>query len=255
MLRDDTASNRLDERLVDRCEDLPTEPASGRYVVIDTMHFSNTVIELLAMGADHVHVPDKRGEEFDYRASHPETLVGGGHTAEYEPEVGYDFFNSPSYVQDIDVEGRPVSMTSTNGGRTVAMLRERGGADVDVYIGAPLNARAVGSHLRERDGPVYLVSAGNQGEIAIEDHVGAALISRYLDGIPLAKTEIDLFRDQLETANGPEYVEKNAIRRRDVREYAMNVNGRAVIPRLSGESLVPVRTTHRSVAKESGLAD
>lgn len=235
------AHNRLDERLIERCEDIPQDPKPGAYVVIDTMHFSNTVIELLARGAAHVHVPEERGEEFDYRAAHPDALIGGGRTAEYDPEDGYDFFNSPSYVEDIDVEGRPVSMTSTNGGRTVATLRERGSENVDVFVGAPLNARAIGRFLRRTDHPVHLVCAGYQGEIAIEDHVGAALISRYLDEIPPAETEIELFRDQLETAKGPDYVRKNAIRRRDVRAYAMNVNGREMIPELSGDSLVRAR--------------
>lgn len=255
MRRDDTAHNRLDERLIERCEDIPANPEPGAYVVIDTMHFSNTVVECLARGARCVHVPDERGEEFDYRAAHPDALIGGGRTADYDPEDGYDFFNSPSYVEDIDVEGRPVSMTSTNGGRTVATLRERGGEAVDVYVGAPLNARAIGRYLRRREQPVHLVGAGYKGEIAVEDHVGATLISRYLDGIPPAETEIELFRDQLETAKGPDYVRKNAIRRRDVRAYAMNVNGRAVIPKLSGDSLVRARASSRSASRERGLAD
>lgn len=255
MVRDDTAHGRLDERLIERCEDVPANPEPGAYVVIDTMHFSNTVIELLARGATRIHVPDERGEEFDYRASHPDALIGGGRTADYDPEDGYDFFNSPSYVEDIEVDGRPVSMTSTNGGRTVTTLRERGGEDVDVYVGAPLNARAIGRFLGRRDHPVHLVGAGYRGEIAVEDHVGAALINRYLDDIPPAETEIERFRNQLETAKGPDYVEKNAIRRRDVRAYAMNVNGRQVIPELSGDSLVRARASPRSASRERGLAD
>ena len=255
MRHEDTAHSRLDDRLIERCEAVPPEPDPGAYVVIDTMHFSNTVIELLANGATSVHVPDERGEEFDYRACHPDALIGGGRTDTYEPEDGYDFFNSPSYVQGMDVQGRPVSMTSTNGGRTVATLRERGGDDVDVFVGAPLNARAIGRYLRRHTGAVSLVSAGDRGEIAIEDHIGAVLISRYLDGIPPSDTEIELFRDQLETANGPSYVEKNAIRSRDVREYAMNVNGRTVIPKLSGDSLVRSGVTARSSEPATQPAD
>ncbi|QGN06380.1 2-phosphosulfolactate phosphatase [Halorhabdus sp. CBA1104] len=242
----DTHHNRLDDRLIERCEDLPDEPDPGAYVVIDTMHFSNTVIELLANGATSVHVPDERGQEFDYRASNRGTLIAGGKTDDYEPEAGYDFFNSPSYVQGMDVDGRPVSMTSTNGGRTVSTLRERGGDTVDVYVGAPLNARAIGTYLREHEQPVFLVSAGDEGEIAIEDHVGATLISRYLDGIAPTETEIALYRDQLETANGPEYAQKNETRRRDVWNYAMNVNGRNVVPRLSDDTLVRTDPRHRS---------
>lgn len=247
--------NGLDDRLIERCEHLPADPTPGDYVVIDTLHFSNTVIELLARGATAVHVPDERGGEFEYRANNPSALIGGGHTENYEPAEGYDFFNSPSYVSRMDVEGRPVSMTSTNGGRTVATLREQGGPRVEVFIGAPLNARAVGEFLRERDRPVRLVAAGCDGERAVEDLVGAAMISRYVDGLTPAQAELELWCEQIETARGPSYVQKNELRRRDVLEFATSVNARSVIPRLDGTELQPVEVTDRWQAAARGIAD
>lgn len=236
----DSPTNRLDGRLIERCEEIPTDPTAGDYVVVDVLHFSNTVIELLANGADHVHVAAERGLEFDYRASNPGTLVGGEATAAYEPAPGYDFINSPSYVQDLTVEGRPVSMTSTNGGRTVTTLRERGGDGVDVYVGSPLNAAALATHLREQDRPVHLVSAGTRGDVAVEDHVGAALISRYLDGLPVSETERHLLRQQLRDAKGVDYVESHELRRRDVLDFAMDLNGRSVVPRMVDGALVDI---------------
>ena len=246
----DRPANRLDERLFERCEALPERLPPGSYVVVDTMHFSNTVIELLANGADHVHVAAERGLEFDYRASNPGTLVGGEATAGYEPAPGYDFINSPSYVQQLHVGGRPVSMTSTNGGRTVTTLRERAGEQSEVYVGSPLNAKPLARHLRDRDGdrPVHLVSAGTRGDIAVEDHVGATLVSRYLDGLPPSETERLLFRRQLRTAKGPDYVEGHERRRRDVLDYAMNLNGREVVPRLVDGVLVDDATRQQSRA-------
>ena len=232
------AGNRLDDRLIERCEDIPASPPAGSYVVVDTMHFSNTVIELLANGAAHIHITDERGEEFAYQEANPSARIGGGSTDDYDPVDGYDFFNSPTYVQDIDVEGRPVSMTSSNGGRAVGMLRERLGTASDIYVGSPMNAAALGHHLRGQGKPVHLVSSGSGGERAIEDHIGATLVSRYLDGVPPATTELELFERQLRTAKGRAYLEKHPIRRNDVLEYAMAINERAVLPKLVGESLV-----------------
>ena len=238
-----------DERHVPRKEEIPTDPRPGNYVVIDVMHFSTTVVELLEMGAEYVHITDERGDEFDFRADNPEALIGGGSTDDYEPAEGYDFFNSPSYVQRLDVEGRPVSMTSSNGGRAIASLRERGGADVDVYVGSTTNAAALGAYLRDDDRPVHLVSSGSKGEVAVEDHIGATLVSRYLDGVPVAETELDLFRRQLKRAKGVDYVDKHPIRRRDVLEYAMDVNARAVVPKMEDDVLVDAGPMTETAAK------
>jgi 2-phosphosulfolactate phosphatase len=249
-LKNRQTPNRLDDRLIERCEEIPDEPEPGDYVVIDTMHFSSTVVELLANGAEYIHITDERGEEFAYRESNPRAVIGGGSTDEYEPESGYDFFNSPSYVQRLDVEGRPVSMTSSNGGRAVASLREYADDGVDVYVGSTMNAKALGEHLRRRDRPTHLVSAGSKGDVAIEDHIGATLISRYLDGIPVAETEREILRRQLRTAKGPDYVDTHEVRRRDVLDYAMAINDRTVLPRLRDGALVDA-----SGAPDSRVAD
>jgi len=236
----DRSDNRLDERLIPRCEEIGADPETGIYVVVDTLHFSNTVIELLANGAERVHVPAERGAEFDYRESNPDAVIGGEGTGTSEPAEGYDFFNSPAYVQGLDVDGRPVSMTSTNGGRTVATLRSRVDDDSTVYVGSTMNAKALGTHLRGLNATIHLVGAGSSGDVAVEDHIGATLISRYVDGVPVSETELSLFRRQIETAKGADYVDVHELRRRDVTEYATNVNSRAVLPRLAGDSLVDV---------------
>jgi len=243
-----STANLLDDRLIERCEEIPEDPEPGRYVVIDTLHFSNTVIELLANGAEYIHITEERGDEFDYRASNPGTVIGGGSTDDYEPVSGYDFFNSPSFVQRLDVAGRPISMTSSNGGRAVAHLREHASddSDIDVYVGSTMNAAALGRHLREGEQPVHLVSSGSRGDVAVEDHIGATLISRYVDGIPVAATERELFRRQVQHAKGPDYVNKHELRRRDVLDYAMNLNSRQILPKLVGDSLIDAGTAHRA---------
>jgi len=250
-----SSANRLDERLIERCEAIPARPDPGHYVVIDTMHFSNTVIELLANGAAHIHITEERGQEFDYLDRYPGAVLGGGSTAEYEPTDGYDFFNSPSYVQRLDVEDCPVSMTSSNGGRAVASLRAHDRDDIEVYVGSTMNAAALGDHLRDRPGQVHLVSSGSKGDVAVEDHIGATLISRALDGVPVSETELELFRRQLETAKGHDYVETHDLRRRDVLEYAMNIDCRGVLPKLVDDSLVDVSSMGDGAVRSGQAAD
>jgi len=230
--------NLLDDRLIERCEEIPEDPVAADYVVFDVLHFSNTVIELLANGAEYVHITDERGQELAYRESNPRAVIGGESTADLEPVEGYDFFNSPSYVQQVDVAGRPVSMTSSNGGRAVARLRAVANEGTAVYVGSTMNARALAAHLRTRDRPTRLVSAGSRGAIAIEDHIGATLVSRYLDGFAPSKTEQALFRHDVEWAKGPDYLERDGLRCRDVREFAMNFDSRQIVPKLVGDSLV-----------------
>ncbi len=146
-------------------------------------------------------------------------------------------------------------MTSTNGGRAVSALRERGGDDVTVYVGAPSNARALGRHLADRDRPTYVVSSGSSGEIAVEDHVGAALVSRHVDGLAPSAAERSLYRRQLRLAKGPEYLEEGELRRRDVLEYAATIDERAVVPELRGDALVDVGPGGEPTAADGGRAE
>lgn len=250
-----SSDNLLDDRLIPRTEEIPSSPRPGNYVVIDAMHFSNTVLELLANGASHIHVTEARGDEPAYKRNNPQAVIGGGSTQEYEPVEGYDFFNSPSYVQRLDVAGRPVAMTSSNGGRAVNRLRTDGGEGVDIFVGSTMNARALGRFLRAQDEPTRLVSAGSNGDIAVEDHIGALLISRYLDEIPVAATEMAVFRHQLQRAKGAEYIDRHPLRRRDVLDYTLALNSRQIIPKLEGDSLVRAREQFDVPVAEEQAAD
>lgn len=213
-------------RLIPRCETLPSSPPPGCYVVVDVLHFSNTVIELLHEGAASVRV-----DRFDDVCG-SDVLVGAEPTATYEPPPDADFFNSPSAVANTDVAGREAVFWSANGGRTVSRLQERGGPAIEVYVGSTLNARAVAKCLRDEPGPVWLVAAGSRGEIALEDLLGAWLIRHYIDGPAPKSAELDAVRKRVKTAKGEDYIERHPVRRRDVLNYAINIDGRDVVPRL-----------------------
>lgn len=235
-----TAERTFRSRLINGRDNLPRVPGARDYVVIDVTHFSTTIAELLGLGAEYIHVTDERGDEFAFRDDNPEALIGGGKTDAYEPTEGYDFFNSPSYVQDLDVEGRPTSMTSKNGGCAVARLRRRGDEETAVFVGGYTNAAALAEHLQRRDRPVTLVSCGSSGEPTMDDLLGAVVIDRYLRDQPLTDAEAEHFELMLTTSKGPGYVDKSETRRRDLEQFATAINSRDVVPKLTEDRLVDV---------------
>jgi 2-phosphosulfolactate phosphatase len=232
------SESEFESRLIAGRDEIPGVPDPGDYVVVDVTHFSTTVVELLAHDVRYVHVTDERGDEFAYRARHPEALIGGGKTDDYRPTEGYDFFNSPSFVQDLPLEGRPVSMTSKNGGCAVARLRRRGGDDVSVFVGGYTNARAVADHLRGRDRPMFLVCCGSSGRQTMDDLLGAALIDRYLREERLTDAAREQFASLLVASKGEGYAEKHETRRRDLHEFATDIDRREIVPVLRDDRLV-----------------
>lgn len=228
-------------KLIESVAEIPYVPDPGDYVVIDVTHFSTTVTELLAQDVKYVHITDERGDEFAYRSQHPNTLIGGGKTRDYQPTEGYDLFNSPSYVQNLEVDGRPVSMTSKNGGTAVARLRRRGGDDVSVFVAGYTNAQAVADHLSGRNQPVFFVSCGSEGRPTMDDMLGAVVVDRYLQDLPLTDAEKEHFAALLIASKGQGYADKHETRRVDLYEFAANINSRSVVPHLRGDRLIDPR--------------
>jgi 2-phosphosulfolactate phosphatase len=238
----------LATRHIDRCEALPADLPPGEYVVIDVIFFSTTVVELFADGLASLTVVDEKPDTLAFREGHPDALAGGDHDSEYDAAGDYDFHNSPTFVREVDADGRRAAMTSTNGGRTVNCLVERGASDrddVSVYLGSTTNAAALADHLgRGRD--TYLVSAGYQGDIAVEDHIGAIRIGRKLAGVGLTDAEETVFRRELPTAKGDAYrAEAHPIRRADLDDRITDFDAFDVVPKLVDGRFVDVARADR----------
>jgi 2-phosphosulfolactate phosphatase len=230
----------LIDRILPSRARIPENPPAGNYVVIDVTHFSTTVVELFENGAEYVHVTEQRGDEHAFKEAYPAAKIGGGSTPEYTPTEGYDFFNSPSYVQSVDVDGRPTAMTSTNGGAAVTDLRLAGGDDVSIYVGGLANAAAVADHLAGSDDPTYFVACGSNGKPSPEDTVGALVIGRHVYGNGPDEVERALYREVAHHAKAPKYAEKADRRLTDLVEYDLTFSERAVVPKLDGQKLYDV---------------
>ena len=216
---------------------LPESPPAGTYIVVDVAHFSTTVVELFERGAEYIHITEQRGDEHRFKQAHPDAKIGGGKTPEYEPAEGYDFFNSPGYVQSVDVDGRPTAMTSTNGGAAVTELRHRGGEDVTVFVGGLRNAAAVSAHVGETPEPTYLVAAGSKGNPSPEDTVGAAVIGQYINGEPPSDNERRVYRNVAYYGKAPKYDQQEGHRLNDLVQYDLQFNESSVVPKLEGQKL------------------
>ncbi|MBZ6495164.1 2-phosphosulfolactate phosphatase [Natrinema longum] len=238
VVTDDPLESKLLETIVPSRVRIPDDPAPGNYVVIDVAQFSTTVPELLANGAEYVYITEERGKEPAFKEEHPRAKIGGGSGPNYEGEAGYDFFNSPSFVQDVDVAGRPTAMTSTNGGNAVTDLRLAGGDDVEIYVGGLTNGKAVADHLRDSDRETYFVAAGSNGKPSPEDTVGALYIARHLHGVPPTEEQRETYREVVQFGKGPKYEEKPQVKRTDLYEYTLAFDSREIVPKLEGQRLV-----------------
>ena len=231
------------DRVIPARSYIPDDPAPGDYVVVDIAQFSTTVPELFENGATYIHITEDRGDEPAFQRETPQARIGGGSGPDYRGEPGYDFFNSPSFVQGVDVDGRPTAMTSTNGGNAVTDLRLAGGDDVTVYVGGFTNGRAVADHLRDRSGPTYFVAAGSGGQPSPEDVAGVMYIARNLYEDPPSDRERAVYREMVECSKGAKYEQKPQIKRTDLYEYALNFDSRTVVPKLEGQKLYDVSGT------------
>lgn len=228
---DPVAPSRL--RLYKSRSALPDDPGPGIYVVVDVMYFSTTVVELLAGGAACVHVPLDGCDPAAFKRANPDAVVGGEGTGE-RPAPHHDFFNSPSDVADLSLSGEPASMTSHNGGTTVATLRTVD--DATVYVASTTNAAAIGRTLRETTGPITLVAAGRDGAPASEDVLGALLVSRHATGAPVDPALRESYAARLRELRAP-LAELSDHRRQDITEFVTAIDTRSVVPELDGDRL------------------
>jgi 2-phosphosulfolactate phosphatase len=149
-------------------------------VVIDTLRFTSTASQALAAGAADVEVvsdidtarrvAERRGER---------ALLCGERHCRRIP--GFHLGNSPLEYTPERVAGRPLIFSTTNG--TLAV--EAVAATDMVLLGSLLNRQAVSQRVRTATAPalgsgpgrhVWIVCAGTDGEVALEDVLTAGAI-------------------------------------------------------------------------------
>lgn len=159
---------------LDRLEEIPDPVPDGTFVVVDVIISSTSIVRLLEAGATYVRPFDDPERALAFKAETEDAvLVGedGGRAIE-----GFDLSPLPSIIESATLDARPVGIRTSNGTRAM----DRIGHDRRILVGSTVNAAAIAGHLREVEGPVWIVAAGRQGQPIAEDVAGAKLVEREL---------------------------------------------------------------------------
>lgn len=155
--------------------------AEGLTVIIDVFRAFSLEPYLFGQGAGGIVAVSTVEQAFSLKAAHPDwILVGerGGKKVD-----GFDFGNSPSAFEGIDLAGRIVIHTTSAGTQGLSAATH---AD-EILTGSLVNARAVAQYILKRQPEmVSLVAMGNSGvRTAQEDVLCAHYIESVLRGQPM----------------------------------------------------------------------
>ena len=146
---------------------MPDDPAHqpSAAVVIDTLRFTTTASQALALGARSVHVSSSVEQAIELATEFPTRplLCGERHC---HPIEGFDLGNSPLELTRELVQGRDLVFTTTNGTLAARAVRHM----PSVLLAALVNRHAVCQYLSQKtSGDVLLVCAGTDGQLTWED--------------------------------------------------------------------------------------
>ncbi len=141
-------------------------------VVIDTLRFTTTASQALALGARSVYVSSCVEQAIQLANELPaRPLLCGERFC--HPIEGFDLGNSPLELKREVVSGRDLVFTTTNGTLAAQAVRHV----PSVLLAALVNRRAVCQHLKAiESGDVLLVCAGTDGQLTWEDVLTAGAI-------------------------------------------------------------------------------
>ncbi len=164
--------------IVENLNDL--EALQGAVVVLDIFRASNTIISLLAAGAEEVVLLAGLEEARRLRARQPGWLLWGERQGVTPPD--FDGGNSPVAAGRGGLSGRRVILTTSAGTQAVGRLQ---GAQA-VFFGSFANAAALAAALARLDPPaVHLLPMGLEARTpALEDELAARYLAGLLAGEP-----------------------------------------------------------------------
>jgi 2-phosphosulfolactate phosphatase len=167
--------------------------ASGLTVIIDVFRFCTTAAYLFGNGVQGIYPLKTVQEAWALKKRHPDfVLMGerGGIQVE-----GFDYGNSPSDIEDLDLRGKEVIMTTSAGTQGLAAAAP----NAPLLLGSFVTAGALVDHIRRQRPPtVSLVAMGEAGcHPAVEDDACARYLQAALEGRP---PDFGAYRQELRQA-------------------------------------------------------
>ena len=160
--------------------------ATGLTVIIDVFRAMTVETYLMRNHAQRIIPVGDMQIAFDYKAQHPDTTILCGERKGVMIE-GFNFGNSPSQLEGVDLTGKTVIHTTSAGTQGFANA-----LNADELIGGSLvNAKAIAAYIKQKNpDTVSLVCMGlNAKEQTQEDNLCAYYIKSLLEGNPLPDIE------------------------------------------------------------------
>ena len=143
--------------------------------VFDVLRATTTMAAALAAGVTEIHLFDNLDAARAAAAGSPHAsrLLCG--EAQCVAPPGFDLGNSPGQFLPAH-RGATLFMSTTNGTRALLAAREAAA----IFTGAIVNASAVAEAARATGRDVTLLCAGTNGQVAMEDVIGAGAVATAL---------------------------------------------------------------------------
>ncbi len=160
---------------------IDSTPDRGKYwseegfniVAIDVLRATSTIAVALFCGAEEVIPCAEVEEALQYRQD-KNVVLAGERKGQIIP--GFDYTNSPHDLSKINLEGKKVVLTTSDGTRLITYAA----AAEKVLIASTLNYEAVAQAILGFGGDWALIGAGSSGDFRPEDKVGCALVGQLL---------------------------------------------------------------------------
>ena len=144
------------------------QKAEGHTVMIDVFRAFTLQAYAFHQGCEKIILVQSAEQAFDLKRSHPEYILTGERDGVKIP--GFDLGNSPSAVARMDLKGKTLVHTTTNGVNGIRYARH---AD-QIVTGAFVNAKATAEYLKRcHPDVVSLVAMGWRNRDTEEDRLCA----------------------------------------------------------------------------------
>jgi len=155
---------------------IPGEPATGHiYIVIDVIRATTTLATMFEQGVVRVLVAETIEQAQAAAQKLPGWLLCGERNV--KPLPGFDYGNSPVQFSQLDLTGRELILTTTNGTRAFYACPEHSMR----LAGSLYNARAVSAQAlalaRQHNSNISIVCSGEYGYFALDDAICAGYLA------------------------------------------------------------------------------
>jgi 2-phosphosulfolactate phosphatase len=164
--------------------------ANDIYIVVDVIRATTTMAVMFDQGAARILVASTVEEAKEASQKIPGRLLCGERNV--QPVPGFDYGNSPVQFSQVDLTGRELIMTTTNGTRAFYACPP----EATHLAGSFYNAEAVAlkalEMAKDRSGDIHLVCSGELDYFALDDAVCAGYLALELHRLQEQALPLDL---------------------------------------------------------------